>query len=326
MKGNLSSWIKRGLLILILAVLFYWALKNAPLTEIWSTLRQLQFWQIALILVINTIFYLLVTARWWIIVEAENKHVAYWPLFIVRVAVFGVSYFTLGPQVGGEALQVLVLRQKYHLSYTHAAAAVLMDKLLEFLVAFLLIALGLAAVLQSGVLIENGIRLGLSLTVLVILIAWPPIHLYLLYKGRYPLTSLVHTIPFMRQTSRPVRFLRASEHLASKFCQRHPRRLLTALAVSLLAGAFMLIDYAIMASFVNIHLPFWKIVAGWMSGWMSLLMPLPGGLGAFEASQVFAFGKFGYSAAVALSLTLLIRGRDIFIGGIGLLIAGRGVK
>ena len=218
------------------------------------------------------------------------------------------------------------LRQRYHLSYTHATAAVLMDKLLEFLVAFFLLAIGLTAMLKSGVLIENSAEFAGSLVLLILFIAWPPIHLYLLYKGRYPLTSLVHTIPFMRQTSRPVRFLRASEHLASKFCQRHPRRLLTALAVSLLAGAFMLIDYAIMASFVNIHLPFWKTIAGWMSGWISLLMPLPGGLGAFEASQVFALGKFGISAAVALSLTLLIRGRDIFIGGIGILFAGRGVK
>ena len=316
----------RLLWLTIIAALLYFALHNAPLTEIWVSIRQLQLWQVALILSINAIFYLLATARWWIIVEAENKHVLFWPLFGVRVAVFGISYFTLGPQVGGEALQVLVLRQKYHLSYTHATAAVLMDKLLEFLVDFFLIAVGLAAVLRAGVLTESGIRLGLSLTVLVVLIAWPPIHLILLYKGRYPLTSLIHAIPFVRKTSRPVRFMRASEHLASKFCQRHPRRLLTAFGISLLAGAGMLLDYAIMASFVNIHLPFWKTVAGWMSGWMSLLMPLPGGLGAFEASQVFVLGKFGFSAATALSLTLLIRARDIFIGGLGVLLAGRGVK
>jgi uncharacterized protein (TIRG00374 family) len=315
----------RLLWIILLAALLYFALRKAPLVEIWATLRQLQLWQVGFILVINTIFYLLATARWWIIVEAENKHISFWPLFAVRVAVFGISYFTLGPQVGGEALQVLVLRQKYQLTYTHATAAVLMDKLLEFLVNFLLIAVGLAAVLQSGVLIESGIRLGLSLIVLVILIGWPPLHLILLYKGRYPLTSLVHVIPFINKKSKPVRFLRAAEHLASKFCQRHPRRLLTALGLSLVAGAGMLVDYAIMASFVNIHLPFWKTVAGWMSGWMSLLMPLPGGLGAFEASQVFVLGKFGFSAAVALSLALLIRGRDIFIGGVGILLAGRGV-
>jgi uncharacterized protein (TIRG00374 family) len=315
----------RLLWVLVLAALLYFALRKAPLTDIWASIQQLQLWQVGFILVINTLFYMLATARWWIIVEAENKHVTYWPLLAVRVAVFGISYFTLGPQVGGEALQVLVLRQRYHLSYTHATAAVLMDKLLEFMVDFFLIAIGLTAMLESGVLTESSTQFAGSLVLLFVLIAWPPVHLYLLYKGRYPLTSLIHAIPFVRRASRPVRFLRASEHLAGKFCQRHPRRLLTAFGISLLAGAGMLLDYAVMASFVNIHLPFWKTVAGWMSGWMSLLMPLPGGLGAFEASQVFALGKFGYSAAVALSLALLIRGRDIFIGGIGLFLAGRGV-
>jgi uncharacterized membrane protein YbhN (UPF0104 family) len=53
-------------------------------------------------------------------------------------------------------------------------------------------------------------------------------------------------------------------------------------------------------------------------------MPLPGGLGALEASQVFALGRFGISAGVALGVALLMRGRDLLIGGIGLLLAGRG--
>lgn len=321
MKKNLL----RLLWLIIIATLLYFALRKAPLTEIWSTLRQLQLWQIVVILVINTFFYLLATTRWWIIVEAENKHVLFWPLFAIRVAVFGISYFTLGPQVGGEALQVLVLRQKYHLSYTHATAAVLMDKMLEFLVDFVLIAVGLTAMLRAGVLTENSTQFAGSLIVFFILIAWPPIQLILLYKGYYPLTSLVRAIPFIRKNAKPVRFLRAAEHLAGKFCQRHPRRLLIALGISLVAGAGMLVDYAIMASFVNIHLSLWKTVAGWMSGWMSLLMPLPGGLGAFEASQVFVLEKFGVSAAAALGLALLIRARDIFIGGLGLLLTSRGV-
>jgi glycosyltransferase 2 family protein len=315
----------RLLWILLLAALLYFALREAPLTEIWATLQQLQLWQIGLILTLNMIFYLLATARWWIIVEAENKRISFWPLFLVRVAVFGISYFTLGPQVGGEALQVLVLRQKYRLTYTHATAAVLMDKLLEFMVDFFLIAIGLTAVLRAGVIIENGEQFLGSLIVLVVLIAWPPLHLILLYHRHYPLTSLVHAIPFIHKNAKPIRFMRAAERLAGKFVQRYPRRLLTALGISLVGGAGMLVDYAVMASFVNIHLPFWKTVAGWMSGWMSLLMPLPGGLGAFEASQVFVLGKFGFSAAIALSLAFLIRGRDIFIGGVGILLAGHGV-
>ena len=146
----------------------------------------------------------------------------------------------------------------------------------------------------------------------------------LLYNRRYPLSGLVRRIPFIDKNSKPVRFLRAAERLAGRFCQRHPSRLLAAISLSLLAGAGMLLDYALMTTFLNIPLPFWKMTAGWMMGWISLVMPLPGGLGALEASQVFTLGAFGFSAATALSLTLVMRSRDMLIGGLGLLLAGTG--
>jgi uncharacterized protein (TIRG00374 family) len=324
-KQNIPIWLLRAFVLIVLVILLWWALRNAPLQEIWLTVSQLRLGQVVALLSLNTFFYLLATLRWWLIVEAENKHVNYWPLFRVRVSVFGVSYFTLGPQVGGEPLQVLALQRKYGLTFTHATAAVLMDKLLEFLADFFLLAMGLTAVLQAGILFENSIRLTESLIALIFLIAWPPIHLSLLYNRRYPLTAILHVLPFVSKNSKPIRFLRVSERLAGMFCQRHPRHLILASGISLLAGAAMVADYALMASFMGIHLTFWKTVAGWIIGWLSLLMPLPGGLGAMEASQVFILGRFGYSAATALSLALLQRGRDILIGGLGLLLASRDI-
>ncbi len=309
---------------LVLVLLLWWVLRKAPLTEIWAAISQLRAWQIIVLLILNAFFYILATLRWWIIIQSEHKHVPYFPLLGVRVSVFGVSYFTLGPQVGGEPLQVLALQRQYGLTYTRATASVLMDKLLELMVDFFLLAVGLTAILQAGVLIESGVQFTGSLIGLAFFILWPPIHLILLYNRRHPLTSLVRAMPFIPKNSKPVRFLRAAEWMAGTFCQRHPRRLIIALVFSLMGGTGMLVDYALMASFLSIHLPFWKMIAGWMMGWISLLMPLPGGLGAFEASQVFTLGKFGFSAATALSLALLTRGRDIFIGGLGLILAGHG--
>jgi glycosyltransferase 2 family protein len=323
-KLAVRKWFLRILGLALLGGLLWWALRNAPLTEIWIAIRQLQFWQIAVILAINSILYFLITLRWWIIVQVEAKRVPYLPLLGVRVAVFGISYFTLGPQVGGEPLQVLSLRRKYGISYTRAAASVLLDKLLEFLVNFLMLGLGLTAVLQAGLLVENGIQFTVNMILLIALILVPPIHLALLYNRRYPLTGLLHALPFVPKSAKPVRFLRAAEWMAGTFCQRHPRALVGALGVSLLAGAGILADYALMISFLGIHLPFWKTVAGWTAGWLAFLVPLPGGLGALEASQVFALGRFGISAAVALGVALLMRGRDLLIGGIGLLLTGHG--
>ena len=86
----------------------------------------------------------------------------------------------------------------------------------------------------------------------------------------------------------------------------------------------MLLEYALILSFLGIRLPFWQALAGWTAGWLSFLAPLPGGLGALEASQVFALGAFGISAATAISVTLLMRARDLVVGGLGLLLAGDG--
>jgi uncharacterized protein (TIRG00374 family) len=324
MSDAARKWLLRALVFAILALLLWWAFRKAPLAAIWTAILQLRAWQIAVILLLNAIFFIVATLRWWIIIRAENKNVPYFPLLGVRVSVFGVSYFTLGPQVGGEPLQILALQRRYGLSYTHATATVLMDKLLEFLVDFFMLAIGLTAFLRVGVLAETGLQFSVDLLLLAFLIFWPPIHLILLYNHHYPLTGLIYRLPFIKKQSKPVRFLRAAERLAGRFCQRHPQRLIAAIGCSILAGAGMLLDYALMTTFLNIPLPFWHMTAGWMMGWVSLVMPLPGGLGALEASQVFTLGKFGFTAAAALSLALFIRGRDMLIGGIGLLLAGAG--
>jgi uncharacterized protein (TIRG00374 family) len=308
-----------------LVVLLYFALRNAPLGEIWNTLRQLQLWQIAVLFGLNLFIYALITLRWWIIVRAENKRVAYIPLLLVRIAVFGVSYFTLGPHVGGEPLQVFYLQRKYKFTYMHATASVILDKLLELLANFFLLALGLTAIVQAGLLSTNGSSSWLSLIGLVILCIWPPIHIVLLYQQKYPFTTVLRGMSFIRKDSKAVRFVAASERLAGSFCRRHLSSLLFAVLISLGAGAGMVGEFALITYFVNIRLPFWQTVSAWTAGWFSLLAPLPGGLGALEASQVFALGLFGISATSAISVTLLMRGRDILIGGIGLLLAGRGV-
>ena len=310
----------------VLAVLLFFALRNAPLGELWRILLQLQAWQIAILLGLNLFIYGLITLRWWIIVRAENKLITYFPLLLVRVAVFGVSYFTFGPHVGGEPLQVFYLQRKYKLTFTHAAASVIMDKLLELLANFFLLAVGLTAIFQAGILSTNGANSWLSLSGLVILCMWPPIHIVLLYNKKYPASAILRSLPFIKKDSKVVRFIAASERLAGTFCRRHLSSLLAAIVISLCAAVGMVSEFALIVHFLDIRLPFWQTVAAWTAGWLALLAPLPGGLGALEASEVFTLGMFGISAASAIGVTLVMRGRDLLIGGLGLLLAGKSIN
>ena len=79
------------------------------------------------------------------------------------------------------------------------------------------------------------------------------------------------------------------------------------LLVSLVSAAATVAEYALITSFLRLDLPFWKLVTAWTTGWVSFLVPLPGGLGALEASQVSVLGLFGVSAAVAVSVALIMR-------------------
>lgn len=308
---------------IILVALLWWALRNVPLGEIWTTLRQLHSWQIALLLFLNALVIALMTARWWIIVRAENRRIPFLPLTGYRLSAFGLSYFTPGPQVGGEPLQVIYL-QKYHgLSYARATSAVIMDKLLEFLVNFLLIGVGVWAIFQVGLIPDNGSRPFGSLIGLGILLAWPLVHVLLLYNGILPLSAILRAQPFLSQKTKALRLIFASERMAASFCQRHFSALLAAVGVSLLSLAGIVAEYVLMVGFLGVQLNALQIFAALTAMQLAFLMPLPGGLGALEASQVFALGVFGQPASVSISLTLLMRARDILNGGLGLLLAGR---
>ena len=321
---SLSRWerVRPVITYSLLAALLYFALRNAPLIEIWATLRKLQLWQISALLVLNVVIYALITLRWWLIVRAENRRVSFLPLVAARVAVFGVSYFTLGPQVGGEPLQVLHLQRNYGMTYTRATSTVVMDKLLEFLANFILLGFGLTAIFQADIFSANGNGSLASLGGLVVLLLWPPIHIILLYHGKYPVSAVLRKF----SNNKFVRFIAASERMAGTFCRRHLGSLVSAIFVSLFAALGMVIEFFCITFFLGIDLSFWQTIAAWTAGWLAFLVPVPGGLGALEASQVFALGVFGISAVSAIGVTLLIRARDLLIGGLGLLIASRGVN
>jgi hypothetical protein len=114
--------------------------------------------------------------------------------------------------------------------------------------------------------------------------------------------------------------------MASVFCRRHARSMFLAIAASLFSILGIALEYFLMIRFLGMKINAIQVFAALTAMQLAFLMPLPGGLGALEASQVFTLGAFGQPASTAISLTLLMRARDILNGGIGLLLASRGTK
>lgn len=330
LQENNTGWGKAGLRTLViyfvLAVLLYFALRNAPLREIWSLMAQLKLSQLAVLLVLNALVIVAMTARWWVIVRAENPTIPFLTLVRYRLAVFGLSYFTPGPQVGGEPLQVLYLQRNHGISFARATSAVIMDKLLEFLANFLLIGVGITAAVRIGLIGRGGAQVSASLLPMAVVLIWPAVHLMLLYQGRYPISSLLRSFSFLIGSPNWARLIMVAERMAASFTRRRLTSLLSALGFSIVAWAGMAVEYFLIASFLNAHLSFTETLAALTAALVAFLMPLPGGLGALEASQVYALQIMGYPPALGISISLIMRGRDILNGVVGLLLAGKGKR
>lgn len=309
---------------LALLALLAWALRQAPLTEIGATLALLRWPQAATLLGLNAAIFLLIAARWWLIVRAETPSVSFWRLAAFRLTAFGLSYFTPGPQVGGEPFQIAALRRAYGQTAAHAAASVLMDKLLEFLANFLFLGLGLLAMNASGP--GSALRLPAPLLFLLgAVLVWPVAHIALLQRGFAPLSVGLRLLGVRHQRGRGrlaalARLLRLSEHLAGRFCRRHLGFLLAALGVSLLSWVGMTWEYTFLLQIFAAPLSLANILAALTVVRLAFLAPLPAGLGALEASQVLALTALGQPAVLGLSLSLLMRARDLLLGGLGLLL------
>jgi uncharacterized protein (TIRG00374 family) len=312
---NLASGVLVGLLL-------YFALRGARLDVTWDLMSRLEISRLLAILVLDVAVFVVLGLRWWILARVQAPAIGLKDAMLVRLAAFGVSYFTPGPQFGGEPLQALHLNRQEGASLPHATAAVALDRLIELLGNYFFLIAGVAAAVSSGLIRLASLIMVFGLVVVAALAAWPLAHVLLLRANVHPLSMGIDLACRGRGSrSRMMRHIRVSEHLMGRFCRRRPRRLMVVLALSLCAGGLGVAEYAAVTAAFSAALGAGQTLAAWTASWLSFLIPVPAGLGALEASQVAALGHFGVAAEAAIGVSLLMRARDIVMGGTGMLLA-----
>jgi glycosyltransferase 2 family protein len=314
-RARKPTWNIRYLVWLGLIALLTWGLWTIPLQPIWQAIRGLSLLAITTLILVNLGLFLLFSIRWWLILRAQGYRLPYLSLVGYRLAGFSLAYFTPGPQFGGEPLQVYLSRSRHSLPDGVAIAAVALDKLLELMVNFTFLIMGIAITIQSGLLGDLAIDqvLGLAVALLVL----PGGYLLALWAGWQPLTILSQRLPGWAHRSIPHIIIEAEAQVTS-FCRQHPGAILLAVLLSLVVWAGMILEYWLMLHFLGLELSLAQTVSALTAARLAFLAPTPGGLGALEASQIFALQVLGFSPALGLSVTFLIRARDLIIGGLGM--------
>jgi uncharacterized membrane protein YbhN (UPF0104 family) len=191
-----------------------------------------------------------------------------------------------------------------------------MDKLFELLANFTFLVVGLFVTISSGLIPSladprlAGAAAGL--------LAAPLLYLAALWLKKYPLTWLAGLLPKRAWSYRHLQkvpgLVQAIETQVSELFRQRPLLAGIVLGLSLVIWLLVLFEYWLMTSFLGARLSLVQTVVAMTVLRASFLTPLPGGVGLLEASQALAMQAFGYSAALGISISLLIRVRDLLLG------------
>lgn len=309
--------VRSGLLWAAAALLLWLALRGIDWGGVAAVLGGLSPGQILVLALVNTAIVLLFAVRWWLILRAFGYRIPFLTIAGYRLAAFSLSYFTPGPHLGGEPLQVYLPVRRDRVPPGTAAASVTLDKLLELAANFAFLAFG-AGILASGGLLSEGSS-PLSLAISFGLLALPLVYLLTLALGRRPVSSVLSRLGAGGRVH-PRRWLKIAapaERQAGEFIRTHRAAFLAAVLLSGLVWTALVFEYTLAIRFLGLHLGFEQVIAVITAARIAILFPMPAGLGALEAALVLVSRALGEGAALGASLSLLIRVRDVSFGLVG---------
>jgi glycosyltransferase 2 family protein len=307
--------------VFALLVLAVW---DAPLPQILGVLGKLGLAQIVTLVLINLGILLLMAVRWGLLLRYLGWNVSLLALLRYRLAGFGISYFTPGPQFGGEPVQVHLLHKGQQMPVTDAVSSVFMDRLVDLLANFTLLAIGVAVVMFSGVL--NGSAWSAASLAPAGLVFFPLGHLLALGNGQRPFTWVLERLAQRANPTsligRVYQIVAQSEKQLSVLCKERPGVIAGLLVMSALIWLVMLFEFWLTLWFLGIAANPVETISAITAARVAILAPLPGGLGALEVSQSLSGRLLGWGASTGIALALVIRGRDVFLALLGLLLGG----
>jgi len=314
-KTTLPSKFARrmGLLWLMVPLLLWWALRQAPLQTVFGLFSHFSLGAIGLLLLVRAAIILVLSSRWRLFLTALGYPLK--PLTIAgyHLTGFGISYFTPGPQWGGEPVQVYLVKQRHSVPAADSIAAVTLDKLLALLSQGAVMLLGFGVIVGVGL---GGRFAWQSLAIVLGLVTLPLAYLIMLWRGRRPLTYLVQLYP-NRLNLRDV-ISEAEAHM-SDFCREQTRVFWHGVFLSFVIWPLLLsLEFWLALRCLNVPADMSHILIVLAASRVAMMMPFPAGLGALEVGQVLAMQLLQADPAIGVALSLLIRARDLLMGGVGL--------
>jgi len=321
-----KSW---KILLCTFGLIIAWqALRGVAWHEVWHLLGKIDFRVIVFLTALNLLMLPLMNARWWLFLRMLDNRVGLLSLCAYRTAANTVSYLTPGPHFGGEPLSVYLLVQRHLISASAATASVAVDRLLELLASFGVLAFSVACLAFTEADPFKGTYHLLPIVAVFLLCL---VVLGSVVTGRKPfsqafrmLVGLIHK-PFPRVSRRIGQLadgVACTESIIQLLYQRQRYQFLLANFFSLVYWGAVFAEFWLISAFLGVQLLSWQLVGITIVARLAFFSPMPAGIGVLELALPWATASFGLGGALGVSLCLIIRLRDVIFSlfGSGLLL------
>ena len=315
------------LLWLCALALAAWTLAQLPLADITTSITSLSAAQWLVWIGLNCIIILLLSLRWQILLQALAAPINFFRLLIIRQAGQAVSFITPGPQFGGEPLQIYWLYRD-GLPLRKALLSLGLDRFFELWINFSILLFAVLILLSGagGSSAHNAIGNWQSALLpllmflgLLCLLAW------VLIKQPQWINARLERVAARWQHN--YRLSNINQHWQSlgddlrNALRTQRMRFTCAIVLSLLGWLGLLGELYLVLHFVGIQANLHSFLIILVAMRMALLLPMPGGVGALEASVLWSFHTLNLPASAALGVIALMRLRDgiILLFGLGCL-------
>ena len=318
-KFPIKRTIVFSLLFLLGVVLFVRVVQQIGLTEIIdgiSSFGVVPFIGFASISLINFALYVY---RWKRIINDKRKRkeqIGFFRLYMHRMTGYAGSYLTPAAQVGGEPLRAALIHED-GIDGKKAASSVVIDLAFDVTALILFIIAGAILAAFEGVLFGQSAWLfALGILIICTMLGY---FYYATISGKGFFRSIFRALQLHRLNGlhRIDDWLEETESHITDFFGKKPKLLIFLLFLSIVMISFKAVEIWYIAYFLGETLSFSQaFLASTLPG-ITLLIPVPGGLGFLEAGTAGVFALLGIGIN-AITVVFLIRMRDVLFVFLGL--------
>ena len=305
---------------LIVGLLF-----NINFSQIWQSLLRFDALEFSVLLVVTFVAIFIGIWRGKFILKSQGESIGFWKLFFVGTAGIAFSYLTPLVYVGGEGVKGYLLNQQFNIKWPKVAVYLALDKLFEITASLFIILAGMIAFIYrlgfSGLTKSMLVVIGSVGTTSAVFAMF-----YLVLLKKKKVFTRVLKILKLNKTKAGKALIKSESDILN-FFNPHSIYMWKAWFLSLLRQLFQILRHILIFFYLGRGLHFSAPLMSLSGLYLGYSVPIPGALGVQEAFQSVLFAVFGWGSGEGLAVSLILRGIDIFVVTIGVMILFRyGVK